>query len=260
MAKNIILTVKLLVAVMTIFINNYASALVDNEIYYSNQCLSQFSHYEKIHKIPANLLKAVSLTESGKWHEPSKNMIPWPWAVNFQGKSYYHPSKREALSFVRKLQQQGHKSIDIGCMQINLYYHPEAFDSLEEAFEPVTNIAYAATFLKSNFNKHEDWHQAVASYHSDDKSLGWPYARKVVGIWKNIDDTTDFKVRSNKQLVSNHQKFLAKKKSLNSNFSSSSRRKKSDMFIRVYKPNISQKNYKMIESIANNAVANFGSK
>jgi hypothetical protein len=260
MAKNIILIIRLFAAVMTIFLNNYAGAIMDNEMYYSNQCLSQFSHYEKIHKIPANLLRAVSLTESGKWHEASKNIIPWPWAVNFQGKSYYYSSKKEAISSVKKLQQQGHKSIDIGCMQINLYYHPDAFNNLEEAFEPVRNIAYAASFLKNNFNKHEDWHQAVASYHSDNKSLGWPYARKVAGIWKNIDNTKNYEIGVTKQLVSNHQKFLAKKKSLNSNFSASARRKKGDIFIKVYKPNNLSKNYKMIESIANNAVANFGAK
>jgi hypothetical protein len=53
-----------------------------------------------MHNIPNNLLKAVSLTESGKWHEASNRMIPWPWAVNFKGKTINIPAVRTFVPWV----------------------------------------------------------------------------------------------------------------------------------------------------------------
>jgi hypothetical protein len=37
------------------------------------------------------------------------------------------------------MQGEGVRSIDIGCMQINLVHHPDAFGSLEAGFDPITN-------------------------------------------------------------------------------------------------------------------------
>ena len=33
-------------------------------------------------------------------------------------------------------------------MQVNMMYHPDAFNSLEEAFDPSTNVSWAASWLK----------------------------------------------------------------------------------------------------------------
>ncbi len=38
---------------------------------------------------------------------------------------------------------RGVQSIDVGCFQINMYYHPGAFATLEQAFDPRANAAYA---------------------------------------------------------------------------------------------------------------------
>jgi hypothetical protein len=41
-------------------------------------------------------------------------------------------------------QAAGSQSIDVGCFQVNLYYHPTAFVSLAEGFDPAANARYAA--------------------------------------------------------------------------------------------------------------------
>jgi soluble lytic murein transglycosylase-like protein len=64
-----------------------------------------------------------------------------------------------------RLQGQGVRSIDIGCMQVNLLHHPQAFASLEAGFDPATNVAYAVRFLRLP-RAYRDWNQAVAMYHS----------------------------------------------------------------------------------------------
>ena len=53
------------------------------------------------------------------------------------------------MAAVRAMQANGVRSIDVGCGQINLMYHPDAFPNLELAFDPQANAAYAARFLKA---------------------------------------------------------------------------------------------------------------
>jgi hypothetical protein len=186
-------------------------------------------------------------------------VIPWPWAVNFQGKGYHYNSKKEAIDAVRLLQKQGHSSIDVGCMQINLHYHPNAFRDLEEAFEPRDNIAYGASFLKENYQRHSNWRSAVASYHSETNEFGKPYAKKVIETWKNFGnkplESFNIRNKSRTEVASVNKKRL--RSSYFNNAAAKSRRK-SDIFIKVHKPAVVNTNsYDMVENIANSALANF---
>ena len=58
------------------------------------------------------------------------------------------------------------RSVDIGLMQINWKFHGEHFASMQELFDPATNLDYAARFLKSLLDQHGDLEKAVAHYHS----------------------------------------------------------------------------------------------
>src|SRR3546814_11739102 len=64
-----------------------------------------------------------------------------------EGKGRFLPSKAAAIEEVRRLQARGIRNIDVGCLQVNLHYHPDAFASLETAFDPEANAAYAAALL-----------------------------------------------------------------------------------------------------------------
>src|SRR3546814_15246449 len=64
-----------------------------------------------------------------------------------EGRGRFLPSKAAAIEEVRRLQARGIRNIDVGCLQVNLHYHPDAFASLETAFDPEANAAYAADFL-----------------------------------------------------------------------------------------------------------------
>ena len=81
------------------------------------------------------------------------------------------------------MQARGVKSIDVGCMQVNLMHHPDAFPNLDRAFDPPANAAYAAKFLRQLFVQSGDWTKAVALYHSATPALSEPYAKKVMALW-----------------------------------------------------------------------------
>ncbi len=110
-------------------------------------------------------------------------MHPWPWAANAEGRSLFYSTQAEAVAGVRALQEEGVRSIDIGCMQINLVHHPDAFASLEAGFDPLINALYAARFLRELFARNGDWSQAAGLYHSATTELGAPYRSMVMARW-----------------------------------------------------------------------------
>ncbi len=89
------------------------------------------------------------------------------------------PTKEAAIAEVERLRAQGVTNIDVGCMQINLKYHPKAFDSLEQAFDPDRNVAYAIGFLRDLRDRWGSWTRAVGNYHSNTPALSGRYRLKV---------------------------------------------------------------------------------
>ncbi len=151
-------------------------------------CKSQTQAFETALGIPTHLLTAVSLAESGKWDKTTGALFAWPWTVMAKGEGHYMPSKESAIAKVRMLQAQGVKNIDVGCMQINLYYHPKAFEDLNAAFDPERNVGYAANFLAALNQTTLSWPQAAANYHSTTTSKNQVYLNKVLGLWQKVSN------------------------------------------------------------------------
>ena len=131
------------------------------------------------HLVPQGLLFAIGQVESGRPDPVTHRLVPWPWTVQAQNQSYYFASKAEAVAWVQAAQARSILSIDVGCMQINLMYHPAAFQNLDAAFDPATNADYAARFLVSLHAGTGDWQKAAGLYHSQTLALAIPYAQKV---------------------------------------------------------------------------------
>lgn len=151
-------------------------------------CTRQLPRYEREYGIPTHLLSAIASTESGRYHDGLRIRVPWPWTINAEGKGYFFPTKAEAINAVKKFRAHGIKSIDVGCMQVNLYHHPEAFSNLEEAFEPQNNVAYAANFLRNLYDEDHSWKKAAADYHSKTPIRGREYVSQVYSSWYQIID------------------------------------------------------------------------
>ena len=129
------------------------------------------------------LLSAIGLVESGRSDPHTGQRRPWPWTVTAEGVGTYYASKADAIAAVQALQARGVVSIDVGCMQVNLMYHPDAFGSLDEAFDPKPNAAYAARFLNSLYAKLRDWPDAAAAYHSFSPGPNAQYAKLIAAVW-----------------------------------------------------------------------------
>ncbi|HWA43047.1 MAG TPA: lytic transglycosylase domain-containing protein [Hypericibacter adhaerens] len=147
-------------------------------------CSTQISRVEEQEQIPSLLLHAISKIESGRTSPEGTARIAWPWTVMAEGRGRYLPTKAAAIAEVKKLRKAGVKSIDVGCMQVNLMYHPDAFDSLDDAFDPAQNVAYAAQFLKALKDELHSWIKAVGSYHSRTPAYFSVYRSKVFAAWR----------------------------------------------------------------------------
>lgn len=148
-------------------------------------CRAAIMRVERENNIPAHLLGAIAITESGRRAPGKWEVSAWPWTVMAQGKGRYLPSKQAAIAEVEKLRKQGVRNIDVGCMQVNLMYHPEAFADLDEAFTPAANVAYAASFLRSLRDERGSWSKAVAHYHSATPERHIVYRTKVFAAWRD---------------------------------------------------------------------------
>jgi soluble lytic murein transglycosylase-like protein len=110
--------------------------------------------------VPLGVLYAVGMTETG-----NKGSLQ-PYALNIEGRTVITNSVAEASRAFEAAQRGGAKLIDLGCMQINHFYHGAAFTSVAEMLSPARNVAYAAKFLHDLRQREGSWTMAVARYHA----------------------------------------------------------------------------------------------
>lgn len=175
----------LLMLGLTSVANNPAQAMMmTNNDGAIRDCSPLMRMAEAQYGIPDRLLQAIAYAESGRTDPKNGRRVAWPWTINAEGDGFVFDSKAAAINRVRALRQQGVESIDVGCMQVNLIHHADAFDNLEQAFEPAYNIDYAARFLKSLQQETGSWAQAVAFYHSRNQNISDGYRQKVLSLWQ----------------------------------------------------------------------------
>lgn len=147
-------------------------------------CAAAIASEEQRSAIPRHLLSAIALAESGRWDDRHKATVAWPWTIMAEGNGQYFPTKADALAAARALRARGVRNMDVGCMQINMMYHGEHFASLEEAFEPAANVAYAGRFLRDLYAELGSWHEAAGRYHSATPQYNIPYKQKIARLWE----------------------------------------------------------------------------
>jgi soluble lytic murein transglycosylase-like protein len=126
----------------------------------TNACEPEIVRAAERYQIPIGILYAVGLAETGR-----KGSLQ-PNALNIEGKAVFPASRGAAIKAVEEAKRNGSKLIDLGCMQINQYYHGSHFRSLGEMLDPKLNVDYAARFLVDLKDRHDTWSMAVARYHA----------------------------------------------------------------------------------------------
>ncbi len=166
--------------------------IITNTIVFKVQsnCMQATKEAELAYQIPKGLLTAISFAETGRTLKNGKQ-TSWPWTVNLGGKGKFFPNKKSAVDYVKENIKKGKKNIDIGCMQVNMKYHPKAFKSLEDAFDPKINTLWAAAWLKTLQKSHNSWREATGYYHSSRPKRKKIYSGKVFDLWASLENNTN---------------------------------------------------------------------
>jgi hypothetical protein len=149
----------------------------------SAECAAGLKQAEAKYGIPHGLLATMAKVESGR-PLPGAGLQPWPWTIDADGQGYFFQSKAAAIAWAEQAKDRGVRLMDVGCMQVNLQYHPNAFASLDQAFDPVANADYAARFLKrlKEGDAGGNWFTAVGFYHSQTPVLAAAYRQAVTDV------------------------------------------------------------------------------
>ena len=138
------------------------------------------------HGIPEGVMRAITLTETGRRRDGA--LRPWPWTVNLEGAGHWFDTRAEAERFAREALAQRRTSFDVGCFQLNWRWHNEAFADVTAMFEPAANADYAATYLKGHFETLGDWSRAAGRYHSGTPHYAQRYAARFDTILADLPE------------------------------------------------------------------------
>lgn len=151
------------------------------------QCTAAIAIAEQKYQLPAGLLGTIARVESGRPIAGLNDIHAWPWTIDADGRGLFLDSKPAALAWAKQGSAQGVHSMDVGCMQVNLQAHPNAFKSLDEAFDPMINADYAARYLRSLQSEAGGvWNVAVGLYHSHTPDLAADYRNRVADVGRGI--------------------------------------------------------------------------
>ena len=140
-------------------------------------CVREILLAQLRYNIPGNLLLGIGLQEAGMSRDGAFTV--WPWTANSEGRGRYFDSRRAAEDWVSSEIAQGRGSVDLGCMQINLDWHPDAFDSVEEGLDPAANVDYAARLLTGHYRRTGSWEEAASDYQSRSDDVGQAYLSRL---------------------------------------------------------------------------------
>ena len=161
----------------------------------SAQCQSAIATAEAKYRLPPGLLGSIAKVESGRpiatqgegQTQVQGQVEPWPWTIDADGQGIFLDSRAAAVAWARLGLRRGVAFMDIGCMQVDWQLHPDAFASLDQAFDPAANADYAARYLRSLYvEAHGDWNVAVGWYHSHTVDLAEDYRDRVALVGAGI--------------------------------------------------------------------------
>lgn len=145
-----------------------------------------YRYIAEIEGVPASVLYAVALTESGITLESRKHH-PWPWSLNVEGRPFRYRTRIETWRALNALLAKGVTRVDIGLMQVNWAYHRNALGDPWKALDPYHNLQVGAAILRAQFLVTGDWWQAVGRYHAPNHAeRAYRYRSRVVTWYRQI--------------------------------------------------------------------------
>ncbi|QSV17518.1 lytic transglycosylase domain-containing protein [Photobacterium ganghwense] len=136
------------------------------------------------HDVDPTLLFAMALAESGK--RDGGNVSPYPYALRTH-EPFYPGSKIEAVKKLTEIFDSGTTKVDVGVMQVNVYWQRHLIDDPFRLLDPEYNIDTGAQVLAENIQlSNGDIALAVSRYNSWTDPRAYAYSQRVMSIYANL--------------------------------------------------------------------------
>ncbi|PWC55658.1 lytic transglycosylase [Azospirillum sp. TSO22-1] len=143
----------------------------------SEGCVAHAAEAEQKLNIPAGMLLAIALVESGTDGTPN------PYAISANGRAIMARSPQDAARHLRDRGGRVRENTYVGCMQLSVQVHKGQFAPLEKIAEPRENVWYAGRLLVRLHGEEGSWKAAIARYNGTSPRRAQAYVCKV---WQNL--------------------------------------------------------------------------
>lgn len=120
-------------------------------------CLEAIPAAAERHGVPHGLLRAIAEIES--------NFNPL--ALNVGGAARIPETYNQAVAMLYDRSGRPRRDLNIGCMQIHTAWHLQAVGGEPRVLlDPEVNVDYAASLLRTLYEREGSWREAVGYYHT----------------------------------------------------------------------------------------------
>lgn len=128
------------------------------------------------------LLYSIAIAESATGAGKG-NIVPTPLVLRSKDGPVFFKDKKTAEVELTKILEKTNL-VDVGLMQINLYYHPQ--ENPLDLLDPHHNLSEAARYLKTTLASTADPVLGVGRYHSWDNNRANWYGNRIWTIYRNL--------------------------------------------------------------------------
>jgi hypothetical protein len=136
------------------------------------------------------LLYSVSLAESVRDLKQKNTVKAWPYSFHSPKGSHYAEDVVDASIYLDELLEKYSKvQIDVGMMQVNLFWHEDKYTNPRELLALERNLEVGCSILTTALNSSpDDLELGVGRYHHwKDEKRSRKYGKRVLQIWRNLN-------------------------------------------------------------------------
>jgi hypothetical protein len=135
----------------------------------------------QVAQVPAEVMYAIGLQESGTTLGGQRGFAPWAWVLNVNNEGRFFRTRAEASEALAAEVERGNRRVAVGMLQIHLRWNGHRVQDPLTLLDPSVNLRVAADVLAECGQRFPDTFGKLACYYSGDVDQeGRWYARQVL--------------------------------------------------------------------------------
>jgi len=135
----------------------------------------------RVAQVPAEVMYAIGLQESGTTLKGQRSFAPWAWVLNVNNEGRFFRTREEASAALEAELGRGNRRVAVGMLQIHLRWNGHRVRDPLTLLDPSVNLRVAADVLAECGQRFPDVFGKLACYYSGDVDQeGRWYARQVL--------------------------------------------------------------------------------